>query len=789
MIGKTLGQYLVVEQIGAGGMGVVYRAFDERLQRHVALKVLPPGLLGDEATRRRFRKEALSLSKLNHPNIATVHDFNTQDGVDFLVMELVPGATLEDRLSRGALPEKEVLRLGAQLAHGLAAAHANGVVHRDLKPGNLRLTQDGRLKILDFGLAAWLHPTIDETVETPVIGETQIVVGSPPYMSPEQLRGEEVDSRSDIYGAGGVLYKMVTGQRPFAELHGPRLIDAILHHAPELPSRYERVSPALEQIILKCLDKDPGHRYQTARELLVDLERLSAPTSLPTGPYPRAGRSRRFAVAAASLCVPLLAGLAWYGLADRPGMHGTAEAAPIRSVAVLPLKNVSGDAADDYFADGMTDALIADLAKIGSLRVISRTSTMQYKDTRKPLRDLARELDVEAVVEGSVLRAGNRVRITAELVEAASDRHLWADNYERDLKDVVALQGEVARNIAREVRAKLTPQEQARLTASAAVDPEAYEDYLKGLYYANWYTREGFEKSIAHLERAVARDPGYAPAHAALAQTHLRFAVNQAVVGVPTEGLAKANASALEALRLDPNLAEAYVALGNVAYRLNWDWAGAERAFARARELNPSSARVHEDFAWYLAARGRLDEALGEMEAARRLDPLSPAIGNGVAAILYYARKPAQALDALQKTLELRPEFPVSHYGLGHVYLQSGRTGAAIEEYQKALAAAPDSPATVADLARALAVAGRREEALKTVERWKRLTKGRFAREDQLAQVYAALGDNERAFGLLQKAYEQRSPGLIWLKVDPRYDGLRADARFDDLLRRIGLQG
>jgi TolB-like protein/Tfp pilus assembly protein PilF len=789
MIGKTLGQYLVVEQIGAGGMGVVYRAYDERLQRHVALKVLPPGLLADEVTRRRFRKEALSLSKLNHPNVATVHDFNTQDGVDFLVMELVPGATLEERLARGALPEKEVLRLGAQLAHGLAAAHANGIVHRDLKPGNLRLTQDGRLKILDFGLAAWLHPAIDDMADTPVLGETQIVIGSPPYMSPEQLRGEEVDLRSDIYGAGGVLYKMVTGQRPFADLQGPRLIDAILHHAPEPPSRYERVSPALEQIILKCLDKDPAHRYQSARELLVDLERLSAPTSPSTGPHPRRFRSRRLAVAAAGLAIPLLGAAGWYGLVDRRGIHTTAEAAPIRSVAVLPLKNVSGDAAYDYFADGMTDALIADLAKIGSLRVISRTSTMQYKDARKPLSEIARALDVEAVVEGSVLRAGDRVRVTAELIEAATDRHLWAENYERDLKDVVTLQGEVARSIAREVRAKLTPQERSRLTASGPVDPEAYEDFLKGIYYANLYTRDGFQKSVTHLERAVARDAGYAPAYAALAQTHLRFAVNQAVVGGPTEGLAKANAYALEALRLDPDLPEAYVAVGNVAYRLNWDWAGAERAFTRARELNPSSARVHEDFAWYLAARGRLDEALAEMEAARRLDPLSPAIGNGVAAILYYSRKPGPALDALRKTLELRPDFAVSHYGLGHVYLQSGMSAAAIEEYEKALAASPDSPATVADLARALAVAGRRQEALKTVERWKRLTKGRFAREDQLAQVYAALGDTERAFGFLQKAYEQRSPGLIWLKVDPRFDTLRADARFDDLLRRIGLQG
>jgi serine/threonine protein kinase len=398
MIGETIGHFRILEMIGAGGMGIVYRAHDERLDRDVAIKVLPVGALADETTRKRFRLEALTLSRLNHPNIATVHDFNDQQGADFLVMELIQGSTLDDRIMGAPLPEREVLRLGTQLAQGLAAAHSEGVVHRDLKPGNIRITPDGRLKILDFGLATLRHLEWTERADTSDLGDAVMVAGSPPYMAPEQLLGEVVDARSDIYGAGAVLYEMVTGRRPFAESHGPRLIDAVLHAPPVPPSDLNaRLSPGLESIVLKCLDKDPMRRYQSARELLVDLERLSVPIAPVTRPQPRAQRHH---TAWASLSVAAVTAVL---IGSGPVARGLLGSRPddlrIRSIAVLPLQDNSSEK-EPYFADGMTDGVISDLSKVGSLRVISRTSSMRYKDAKKSLPEIARELEVDAVVEG-----------------------------------------------------------------------------------------------------------------------------------------------------------------------------------------------------------------------------------------------------------------------------------------------------------------------------------------------------------------------------------------------------
>jgi non-specific serine/threonine protein kinase len=449
-------------------MGVVYWARDERLDRDVALKVLPSGTLADEAARKRFRKEALALSQLNHPNIATVYDFDTDQGMDFLVMEYIPGVTLDEKVAAGPLVEQEISRLGTQLAQGLAAAHEVGVVHRDLKPGNVRVTPDGRVKILDFGLAELLRPG-DEDKEarvTATLSQAQGVMGTLPYMSPEQLQEKNVDSRSDIYAAGAVLYELATGQRPFVETRGVRLIDAILHQAPPAPTTLNpHVSFQLERIILKALDKDPKRRYPSARELSLDLERLGALPPVPAVLTPRPVRSwftlLVLALAATALITALVA-VNVNGLRD--WFRGNPNAASIRSLAVLPLENLSGDKEQEYFVDGMTDELITDLARISSLRVISRTSVMQYKGTNKPLPQIARELNVGAVVEGTVMRSGNRVRITAQLVQAPTDKHLWAETYERDLRNVLALQGDVARDITSKVQVKLTSQEHARLS-------------------------------------------------------------------------------------------------------------------------------------------------------------------------------------------------------------------------------------------------------------------------------------------------------------------------------------
>ncbi len=457
MIGETLGHYTILEKIGAGGMGVVYRARDQRLERDVAVKVLPVGALADESARKRFRKEALALSQLNHPNIATIYDFNTQDGVDYLVMEFIPGQTLNEKLAAGSLVEREIIRLGSQLAQGLTAAHEVGMVHRDLKPGNLRVTPDGRLKILDFGLALLHRPDQDASTQSAL--DDRRLSGTIPYMAPEQLRGDKIDSRVDIYAAGAVLYEMATGRRPFPETHGAQLIAAILQQTPPTPSSVDRrVSPGLETITLKALDKDPERRYQAAKELLVDLERLSISAPLSASASRRARPRRWAAPLAASLAVVLLAVLAGLDVGrwrSSVWERVSGRRAGIESVAVLPLGNLTGDASQDAFADGMTEALTAELAQLGSLRVASRTSVMQYKGVKKPLPEIGRELKVDAVVEGSIARSGDQVRITAQLIDARTDRHLWASNFERKLDNALSVQAGVAKAIAQDIQTKV----------------------------------------------------------------------------------------------------------------------------------------------------------------------------------------------------------------------------------------------------------------------------------------------------------------------------------------------
>ncbi|PYX11209.1 MAG: hypothetical protein DMG85_06360 [Acidobacteria bacterium] len=425
-VGINLGHYRIAEKIGAGGMGEVYRAHDEHLARDVAIKVLPAGTLSDPSARRHFRNEALALSKLNHPGIATIYDFDTQDGVDFLVMEYIPGMTLSEKLAGRPLAEKEVLALGVQLAEALAAAHAGGVVHRDVKPGNLRVTGDGRLKVLDFGLAKLRLPVVPSAA-TESIDQTLAMTGTLPYMAPEQLLGEEADARTDIHSAGAVLYEMATGQRPFGKLERAQLITAILRQAPVPPAQLNPQVPAeLERLIGKCLEKDPENRYQSAKELAVDLRRLGMPSSVTASwrvverPRSRLRRKVLLGLTGVLVVAALLLGLnAVSGWRER--LLGKEAGAAIHSLAVLPLANLSGDPEQEYFADGMTEELITDLSKIGSLKVISRTSVMQYKDARKPLREIGRELGVQGVIEGSVRRVGDRVRITAQLIYAPSD--------------------------------------------------------------------------------------------------------------------------------------------------------------------------------------------------------------------------------------------------------------------------------------------------------------------------------------------------------------------------------
>ena len=583
MIGQTLGHYRIIERIGAGGMGEVYRAHDEHLERDVALKVLPTGTLADESARKQFRKEALALSKLNHPNIATVFDFDTQEGVDFLVMELVPGEALNQRLKTGALKEKEVLSLGMQLSEGLVAAHAQGIEHRDLKPGNVLITPDGRLKILDFGLAKLLGPPVDPDI-TESLSKTPAVAGTLPYMSPEQLQGEAADARTDIYAAGVVFYEMTTGRRPFDETLSTALVNDIIHKPPQPPGVLNpKVSPKLQEIILKCMEKEPQNRYQSAKELTVDLRRLMAPSTAVPGEH--AVRLWRYAAAALAvlLVVGALVGANVGGWKHR--LLGHTEQDRIESLAVLPLANLSGDPEQEYFADGMTDAVIADLAKIKAMKVISRTSVMSYKNSKQSMREIGSALQVDAVIEGSVMRSADRVRITVQLIDASSDRHLWAESYERDLKNVFALQSEVAQAIAQQVRVVVTPQEQVRLVTKRPVDPEVYELYLKGRHIMMRGGLEDVRKAIEYFQSGLAKDPNNALIYTGLADAYIHKMSD--VHESPIVATAKARAAAVKALELDDSLAEAHTSLASIKLFYDWDWPGAEVELKRAMELNP----------------------------------------------------------------------------------------------------------------------------------------------------------------------------------------------------------
>ena len=783
LIGLGLGHYRVVARIGAGGMGEVYRARDEHLDRDVAIKVLAPETFSDDSARKRFRKEALALSKLNHPNIATIHDFDTQQGIDFLVMEFVPGVTLSERIASRPLPEKEFTRLGLQLVEGLAAAHEQRVIHRDLKPNNLRLTPDGRLKILDFGLAKLAHSA---TPEAETESQTGDGAGTLPYMSPEQLRGEPVDERSDIWAAGTVLYEMATGRSAFYGKTATATADAILHKPVGPPGRLaHELSPRFEDIILKCLEKEAENRYQSAKELAVDLRRLSAPRAgarvrvAETKPWRRAVRSTVAGLATLLIVIALL--LAFNAGGWRGRWLGRGGQPQISSLAVLPLANLSRDPEQDYFADGMTEALITDLAKSTDLRVISRTSVMQYKRTEKTLPEIARELQVDAVVEGSVEKSGNRVRITAQLIRAATDRHLWAESYERDLQDILGLQSEVAHAITQQVEGRLSEKTEASRESSRPVNPEAYEDYLKGRYYWNKRDRASLEKALAYFNAAIAKDPNYALAYAGLADVYVVLGPDWAVA--PKNVNEQAKKAAQKALEIDDSLAQAHTSLASI-YHNEWNWQGAEREFRRAIQLDPNYSTAHQWYSIFLATAGRFDEAVKEATKAAELDPLSLIISASLGNRLNEARRYEDAANQCRKTLDMDPNFGLAHLCIGIATVNEGRFQEGIPELQKAIELLPGSPYSMAQLGVAYALSGDRARARKVLDELKNPSRP-YLPAFSIAMVYAGLADKEQTISWLKKGYEERNDDMVYMKIEPVLDPMRSDPRFQDLIRGV----
>ena len=769
LVGFELGHYRIAEKIGAGGMGEVYRASDEHLARDVAIKVLPPGTLTDESARKHFHKEALILSKLNHPNVATIHDFDTQQGVDFLVMEYIPGITLSEKVAGRPLPEKEVLRLGVQLAEGLAAAHEHGVIHRDLKPGNLRVTSDGRLKILDFGLAKLWHPVTDSAA-TESLSETQAMAGTVPYMAPEQLLGGAIDARTDLHAAGSVLYKMATGQRPFAEVEQAQLIAAILHRPPRPPTALNpQVSPELGRIIGKCLEKEPENRYQSAKELAVDLRQLGV-HPLPVTPAPSKPRTtwKRTGILAGLVlaALALILGSNLDKWRERQPGHGTE---PIRSLAVLPLKSLSSDQEQEYFTEGMTEALITELGSISALRVISHQSVMQYKGSRKSVPQIAHELNVEAVVEGSIMRARDQVRITVQLIDGRTDRHLWADSYQRHMGEILSLQNDVARAIAAEVKVKLTPQEENLFASAQVVNPAAHEAYLKGLYYVNRWSEPESVHCIESLKRATEIEPSFADAQAALA---ICYTVMPWTLP-PKDVFPQAKVAAKEAIRLDANQAEAYAALGAVNMFYEWDWRSAEQNLRRAVELNQNRSYSRVYYADYFAFLGRTEEAIREAKEAVLLDPASTFTNRNLAFVYQLAHKYPEYAAQAQTMLELAPNNGLAKWDLAWAFALQG----------KKLQAAEQLKAVIDPLGRAIVLAtmGENAQARHALKEAGNPTCCTF----DYAMVYASLGEKDAAIRGLEKALDERDAEMVQLYTIPAFDSLRSDPRFQSLLRRM----
>ena len=752
LIGKKISHYRILHKLGGGGMGVVYEAEDTRLGRHVALKFLPEDLTRDAQALERFQREARAASALNHPHICTIYDFGEYERGPFIVMEALEGSTLKQRISGKPLPGDLTIEVGIQIAQALEAAHAKGILHRDIKPANIFVIKNSQAKLLDFGLAKLAGATSETLLSQEATEDTEhakdltmpgALMGTAPYMSPEQTRGEPVDARSDVFSLGSVLYEMATGQPAFSGETIARVREAIVNLEPPPPRKLNpRVPASLERVIIKALKKKPVERYQRAADLRADLKGVQREISQRW--------LRRGALGGVTLMALLVAlgwRLGWLRSAPRFG--------PVRSIAVLPLANLSHDPEQDYFADGMTEQLTTDLGQISALRVISRTSAMRYKRTNKSVPQIARELNVDAVVEGSVERVGNQVRITAQLIEAPNDRHLWAKSYERDLRDMLGLQDDVAKEIAGEVQIKLTPQEQSRLSNTGPVDPAASEAYLRGLHELHGLTAEptdtlksqSIEKAIAYFEQALVYDPKDALAYSGLADAYSNLSTHSRA---PLQVMPKAKAAATRAIELDDTLAQAHASLGYVALTFDWDWARAEREFRRALELNPSSPQAHAGYAQYLLfVAGRPDQSMQEMRQAYALDPLLPQVHGDLAWFLFLARRYTESIEAARKVGHDERVMAISYAELGQPEQALAAADVALKSTQ--------NPATLSQLAAAYALAGRKDKARAMLPGIEGQARQRYVCGFNVACLYSALGDKEQAFAWLDRAFLDRS--------------------------------
>jgi eukaryotic-like serine/threonine-protein kinase len=779
MVGTTISHYEIVEKLGEGGMGLVFKARDLQLGRFVAIKVLI-ATSGESSDRRaRFIQEARAASSLNHPNIITIHDIVAIAEGECIVMEFVRGKTLADAIEAGGIPIVDCLKFAMQIADALAAAHSIGIIHRDLKPANVMVTPEGLAKVLDFGLAK----VAEEDEGTNVFGESEktvsihvngrprtaagAIIGTVAYMSPEQAQGHKIDLRSDIFSYGSLLYEMITGERAFRGDSGLATLTAVLRDEPRKFSLEAEVPPEVREIILRCLRKDPDQRYQSMRDVKSAIEQIYF-----------SSRSGILSVSS--------------GVWKRPS-----QARAVPSIAVLPFLNLSSDKENEYFSDGLAEEVINALTKLENLRVTARTSAFVFRGAQQDIREIGEKLHVSSVLEGSVRKAGNRVRISVQLIDVSGGNNMWSERFDREMTDVFEIQDEISQAIVAKLKVRLGSQ------SGSSIDPgsypaaplvkryteniDAYNLYLKGRFELYKMTREGLDASKQMFEQAIRLDPKYALAHDGLAYCWY----SEGFLGfvAPKEAMPKAKEAVRRAIELDEGVAEAHATLGIILALYDWDWAGAERELIRSIELNGSLPGSRDAYAfYYLRPVGRIEEALSETQQALSLDPLSILFRVHLGFLFYLQNKYEHSIAQFRKVLEMSPQYYLAHAMMGNVHTLAGQYDAALECYGRAREADANSKFVDSLEAMTLAAAGRRAEAMALLDQITRRAANDYISPVSIAYISTALGDNDRAFENLDRAISDRDPNLLGLKSNPIFENLRTDERYHALLKKMQLE-
>ncbi|HEX8773169.1 MAG TPA: protein kinase [Pyrinomonadaceae bacterium] len=798
--GTRLGRYEIRSPIGKGGMGEVYLARDTQLERTVALKIFPPDVASDQQRMNRFMREARATAALSHPNIAHIYEIGQADGVTFIAMEYVEGHTLRQYMKSARIRLDEALGIALQVASALVEAHAEGIIHRDIKPENIMLRPDGYVKLLDFGLAKLVEKhgqeqlTLDEAPTLLIQTNPGMLMGTVAYMSPEQARGLEVDTRTDIWSLGVVLYEMIAGQVPFTGQTTTDMLVSILEHRPRALSKVvDEIPLDMDRIITKALSKRRQSRYQSASDFVAAIKSLRQEMEFKA----KLARSLQLDVKTTEAVTQydtkamlpsaqeLSASSKNTGRTSLSQRRRRPRRKAIDSLAILPLVNDSGEHDTEYLSDGITESIINNLSQLPKLKIMARATVFRYKGREVDPLQVGQELNVRAVLTGTVFHLNDNLLIRTELVDTTDGSRLWGEQYNRRMTDIFAIQEEIAREISEKLRFKLTGEEQKQLAKRHTDNTEAYRLYLKGRYNWNKRTPEGFKLGIEYFKEAIDLDSGYALAYAGLADSYNMLGNYSELA--PPDAFPRAKTAAIKALRIDETLAEARASLAYAMNGYEWDWKGAGAEFKRAIELKPNYATAHYWYATvHLAALGKLDEAISEMTEARELDPLSLIINTNLGWIYYFARRYDDAAKQIHKALEIDENFNVAYFKLGQVYERQGRYEEAIAQYRRAMQLSSNLW-IMPGLGHALAMTGQRDAARQILDELIEMSRERYVSPYFIAEVYRGLGEIDRTFEWLEKAYEHHSDWLVWLGVEPALDGLRRDPRFTDLMRRVGL--